>query len=380
MPQLDNYLVTLGMKGQNLVLSQMDKIRKSGKDLSKKKTVVDLIAKTEKRPSVVTPEKTIEQMKAQNTKAQKAIEKKAGASKTKDEKKDNKSEKDNKKRTDEDKKNNSKFSKSVDKFGNSATNLAHGSAHLDPAAAIGSGLGELAKMTGIGIPFAIAGAALTMATNTMNMARTTTAEQHGLTQRNATADYYGGKIGQTDRVSNAEQAALRMTVGSSFGVIQKPLADAINKLSFGKENYNTAALARVASGNWQSTGTDKGWMVQQLADSFQGLPPSIAQKFQASLLNQFGAGEIQKAGPEEVAVQGNNAKFQNLDEAQTKAVYDAIEASMDDILQLNTQLKGLQVGMVKAGAAVVGALEFVARTIQKAGSMMGSKPTTRVNK
>ena len=380
MPQLDNYLVTLGMKGQNLVLSQMDKIRKSGKDLSKKKTVVDLIAKTEKRPSVVTPEKTIEQMKAQNTKAQKAIEKKAGASKTKDEKKDNKSEKDNKKRTDEDKKNNSKFSKSVDKFGNSATNLAHGSAHLDPAAAIGSGLGELAKMTGIGIPFAIAGAALTMASNTMNMARTTTAEQHGLTQRNATADYYGGKIGQTDRMSNAEQAALRMTVGSSFGVIQKPLADAINKLSFGKENYNTAALARVASGNWQSTGTDKGWMVQQLADSFQGLPPSIAQKFQASLLNQFGAGEIQKAGPEEVAVQGNNAKFQNLDEAQTKAVYGAIEASMNDILQLNTQLKGLQVGMVKAGAAVVGALEFVASTIQKAGSKMGSKPTTRVNK
>ena len=61
MPQLDNYLVTLGMKGQNLVLSQMDKIRKSGKDLSKKKTVVDLVAKTGKRPSVVTPEKTIEQ-------------------------------------------------------------------------------------------------------------------------------------------------------------------------------------------------------------------------------------------------------------------------------------------------------------------------------
>ena len=380
MPQLDNYLVTLGMKGQNLVLSQMDKIRKSGKDLSKKKTVVDLVAKTGKRPSVVTPEKTIEQMKAQNTKAQKAIEKKAGASKTKDEKKDNKSEKDNKKRTDEDKKNNSKFSKSVDKFGNSATNLAHGSAHLDPAAAIGSGLGELAKMTGIGIPFAIAGAALTMASNTMNMARTTTAEQHGLTQRNATADYYGGKIGQTDRASNAEQAALRMTVGSSFGVIQKPLADAINKLSFGKENYNTAALARVASGNWQSTGTDKGWMVQQLADSFQGLPPSIAQKFQASLLNQFGAGEIQKAGPEEVAVQRNNAKFQNLDEAQTKAVYGAVEANMADILQLNTQLKDLQVGMVKAGAAVVGALEFVANTIQKAGAKMGSKPTTGLHK
>lgn len=37
MPQLDNYLVTLGVKGQNVVLSQMDKIRKTGKALSKVK-------------------------------------------------------------------------------------------------------------------------------------------------------------------------------------------------------------------------------------------------------------------------------------------------------------------------------------------------------
>ena len=45
MPQLDNYLVTLGVKGQNVVLSQMDKIQKKGRNLSKSKTVVDLAAK-----------------------------------------------------------------------------------------------------------------------------------------------------------------------------------------------------------------------------------------------------------------------------------------------------------------------------------------------
>ena len=48
MPQLDKYLVTLEAKGQDDILAQMDKIRKSGKDISKKKTIVDLVEQTKK--------------------------------------------------------------------------------------------------------------------------------------------------------------------------------------------------------------------------------------------------------------------------------------------------------------------------------------------
>ena len=37
---LDSYLVSLGVKGQNVVLSTMDKIRKKGEKLSKIKNII----------------------------------------------------------------------------------------------------------------------------------------------------------------------------------------------------------------------------------------------------------------------------------------------------------------------------------------------------
>src|SRR4030043_151 len=47
---LDSYLVKVGVKGQEVVLSEMVKIRKKGDDLSKKKLAVELAGKpTEKK-------------------------------------------------------------------------------------------------------------------------------------------------------------------------------------------------------------------------------------------------------------------------------------------------------------------------------------------
>lgn len=370
MPQLDNYLVSLGLKGQNVVLSVMDKIQKKGKDLTKKKTTVPLAVKTTPgKGKKTTPEEKPELGKRSPGKpSEKSTFVRNFAP-----------EKSTPGETPPDEKSSRKFGKAVDKFGNTTTNFAHKMSHLDPAHAIGSGLSAMAKIAIAGIPFAIAEAGLNMATNMISMAKGNAAAQHGLIQRNATAEYYGGLINQSPRVSNEEQAMLRMTIGSSMGKVQKPLADAINTLLSGKESYNTAALARVASGNWASTGTDKGWMLQQLSDSFQGLPPSIAQKFQASLLKNYGAEEIQKTNEKmgESGAQQTNTAWQNRYEAQIAAIHAAMtspekgangKTNIQNLFELDDKLKNLQVDMVSAGSAVVMALNFVASQIKAMGT------------
>jgi len=164
-----------------------------------------------------------------------------------------------------------------------------------------------------------------------------------------------------------------------MGKVQRPLADAINKLLAGADNFNTQALARVASGNWASTGTDEGWMLQQLSDAFQGLPPSIAQKFQASLLTKYGADMIQKTNEKigESAAQQANAAWQNRDEEQIAAISAAIndptkrangKTNLQNLYELNDKLKNLQVGMVAAGSAVTTALNYVATQINAMGT------------
>ncbi|MBN2401989.1 MAG: hypothetical protein JXN64_06295 [Spirochaetes bacterium] len=339
---LDSYLVKIGVKGQDVVLSVMDKIQKKGKDLSKKKTTVTLAAKTTAEAKTKTEEL-----------AKKTSEKE---SKRKDEE------------SKKDKKNTSKFGKSVDKFGNTTANLSRSMSDLDPASAIHSGLSELSKIAIAGIPFAIAGAALATATKTISMAKAYAGAQYGLTQRNAAAKYYGEKVSfKTDKWSNEEMAMLRTGIGQSYGKIQQPLADAISE--FTKTNkYDPTALMRVASGNWRSTGTDRGWILQQMTDSLGDLPPTIAQKFQAALLKRYGAEEIQKTTKEQREAQTMNAAWANRNEQQINEIFGAITRSAKELLGLNNQLNQLQVKMVSAGTSVATGLNFVANQIEKANN------------
>ncbi|MDD5363618.1 MAG: hypothetical protein PHN88_15960 [Ignavibacteria bacterium] len=431
---LDSWLVKIGVKGQEVVLSEMDKIRKKGDDLSKKKLAVNLAAKTTekkvkpkaaelaKKPSAKGKAEELAKPKAEKEKKEKTAEEKAKS-----------------KTADKENKNTTKFGKSVDKFGNTTATLARSASSLDPASVIHSGLSELAKIAVAGIPFAIAGAALATATGTIGMAKSTTAAQYGLKKRDVTAGYYGEKIsfakempeaeknriselnktigkyakekqtasmqketlqlvaGQvltkknpkaaedekayqkkiskaqtekygiqekyTSKWSNEEMAMLRTSVGQAYGKIQQPLADAINQFTLSNK-YDPNALARVAAGNWRSTGTDQGWILQQITDSLGDVPPTIAQKLQASLLKRYGVTEIQKTTEEQKEAQTINAAWANRNEQQISQIFDAIAASANELLGLNNKLNELQVKMVSAGTGVATALNFVANQIK----------------
>lgn len=472
---LDSYLVKIGVKGQEVVLSEMDRIQRKGNDLSKKKLAVDLALKTTEKKEKPKVQKTIEKAttkseakpealtrktaekkakietselekvateKKAKTKTEKLAEPKPAKVKKPAEKKEKtfeEADKRKKKTSEKDDKNTNKFGKSVDKFGNSTTNLARSASSFDPASVIKSGLSELSKIAVAGIPFAIAGAALSTATGSIAMAKANVAGQYALARRNAMAGFYGENVsfaektvsdtdktriselnksinryekqrqtaamqkqivqlvaGQvltrenpeaiakekryqrlisraerekygiqekyTSKWSNEEMAMLRTSIGQAYGRIQQPLADAINQFTMDNK-FDPNALARVAAGNWRSTGTDRGWILQQITDSLGDVPPTIAQKLQASLLKQYGAEEIQKATPEQIKTQSINAAWANRNEQQISQVFDAINKSATELLGLNNKLNELQVQMVKAGTGVATALNFVGNQI-----------------
>jgi hypothetical protein len=256
---------------------------------------------------------------------------------------------------------NKKFFQGVNKFAGSSKEFVQGVSHFDPVSAVqqaisstGSALGAMVKAIPVvgdylkELPKGLAdvtNAFVGMGVGALQMAKDTTSNQFSLSNRNATTkNYNGDKISQ-DGMSRSEHSQLVMSIAGSYGKLQGPMVDALNELVKSK---NTEALGRVASGNWQSTGTNKGWMLQQISNQTQGLPPEIAQAIQASLLNN-NSSEIQDKG-EESGAQVKNATFQNQSEDQTTNLYGKLDdKAMTSLKSLNDSLNKMQESMFDAG-------------------------------
>jgi len=374
MPQLDNYLVTLGMQGQKFVLATMDKIRKKGGDLSKKKQIVKITPDTAKTGRAADARQKRESREKELGKAPDARQKRESREKELGKAPDkfkagaqafeNATKETNRKRE----LNEGKFGKTVDKFKGGAQNFASAASTLDPAATISSvtsAIGtSLSGISVLGVSLGrlpegiahIANSTLSMAKSSIDMAKQATAAFHQLTTRNAAAAYYGEKVTKRGPLSRNEWAMFIDAVSGSMGKIQKPLADEINKL-IGKKD--TRALARVGAGDWESTGTDKGWMLGQLSSSFQGLPPTIKQKLQAALLKNY-AGEIQGMAPGQRRTQQNAAWFADTEEAQTATIAGK---STGAVRGMTTNFNRMQVTLYDTGLKFAGAINATINTL-----------------
>jgi hypothetical protein len=356
MPQLDNYLVSLGMKGQNVVLSTMDKIRKKGGDLTKKKTVVPLSVKTgpTKTDKTITPEKPTPGQNAPGRPSRKSdapTETSTPPSPFSAPPSEG----------------NKKFRQAAEKFGGGVKDFASAASTLDPVATISSvksAIGtSLSGISVLGVSLgrlpegiaAIANSTLSMAKNSVDMAKQSTAAFHQLTTRNAAAGFYGKEVTEKGPLSRNERAMFIDAVSGSTGKIQKPLADEINKLIGAKDTW---ALARAGAGDWESTGTDKGWMLGQISSSFQGLPPSIKQKLQASLLKNYSS-EIQDMAPGQVDVQRRAATFADQEEKQTERLYGE-SAKNENLVSAIAKMNDLQVALFNTGLKFTTAIDTAA--------------------
>jgi hypothetical protein len=363
MSALDSYLISLGIKGQDDVLAIMDNIRKQGDKLSQKKNTVNLETKPQKSKGVLkekepisgkdkieSKEKTSAIDKVKNIQKEKASsidkelklpKRKASAidkelkqpkgkkttpeeivEKTKNE--TDKIKQAQQQSQDDTKKNTLLQNEAVKKFSGSVLKFAGAASSLDPTATISSvteALGtSFSGISVLGVSLgrlpegiaAVGNASLGMAKNALEMAKSSTAAYHQLADRNAFVSNYGNQVTERGGMSRNEMSELVGAISGSMGKIQQPLADELNKLTGTKD---AGALARVGSGNWESTGTDKGWMLQQLSNGMQGLPPSIKQRFQAQLLKN-NASEIQDMpeGSEQKAARYNAAQFSDRNE------------------------------------------------------------------
>ncbi len=316
MPQLDNYLVSLGLKGQKAVLSTVEKIRKKGSDLAKTPIIVS---------TKIKPTKTGKPIPGQPLEPETQLPESG----------------------------NKRFLRGAEKFTDAVKNFAGAASTLDPVTVISSvtsAIGtSLSGISVLGVSLgrlpegiaAIANSTLTMARNSVEMARQATAAFYQLTIRNAAAQYYGEHVTQSGPLSRNERAIFIDAVSGAMGRIQRPLADAINGLIGTKD---TRALARVAAGDWESTGTDTGWMLGQISGSFAGLPPSIRQRLQATLLQNY-ADEIQNNAPGQLNAQQNAAAWTNMEENQTAR----LAAEAPRALGMAQNLNNMQVSLYNAG-------------------------------
>lgn len=342
---LEEYFVSLGIKGQNVVLKNIKDVKKQADALTKNKAILNF-------------GKGITGIIAGIA----GIAGKTGITSPMPEQKN------------EEKRQNKKFSENINKFASGSKEFVKGVAHFDPTSAVqqtitstGSALGAVAKAIPVigdyiqNLPKGIAditNAFVGMGTGALQMAKDATAGQYGLSNRNATTKYYGGDFGQSN-LSNAQFSELVMSISGSYGKIKKPMQGILEELVKSK---NTDALNRVASGNWASTGTDKGWMLQQISNETAGLPPSIAQAIQSSLLKS-NKDLIQEKG-EESGAQGLNATFEKQAEAQTSALYNRAAESAKSLSSLNSSINKMQVAMFDAGVGMATQIDKAALKIK----------------
>jgi len=375
MPQLDNYLVTLGLKGQNVVLSVMDKIQKKGKDLTKKKTTVPLAVKTKggktaplavkTKGGKTAPEKTPPDKKSLPGKSERQAKPGVPREKSSPEK-------------DPPDDGTRKFTNSVKKFGRHTDRFANAASSLSPS--------SLIQAIASTLPYL--GAAAAAAGGALESAKSSTAGAYELSKRNSAVAHYGGNLigGRSSLgrgfLSNSEHALFVSAVSSSMGKIDKTLADALNKLINEKD---TRALARAAAGDWESTGTDKGWMASQIMSGTEGLPPSIRQKLSAAMLKNFGS-EIQDATPEQKTRQERAAYYENAQETQITRLADTAASAqfenaagkmVNSMMALNDALNDMQNAMVEGAGKLVTAISFITDAVSSSNNSQRGRTLQR---
>ena len=354
---LEQFFVSVGVKGQNVVIKNLDAITKKGKALSKIKSIIDLgkgaLGKLASKGGAFSPASIIPQVPQP---AQPSSEQK----------------RDDKKQTDS----TNKFVRGAQNFNKAAQSIASAAAGLDPVAAIQSITSATAKIAGGWSAFGFsAGATLegvgdlmnagiAMANSAVQAAKQAASDQYNLSRRNVTTQYYGGGQVNKGGMTNPEHAQMTMQIAGAFGRIQKPMAEALNKLV---EKKDTAALGAVAAGNWESTGTDRGFMLQQIINNTQGMLPSVAQKINAELLKS-NADLIQGKTEGGVTTKGQKelAGWTAASEKQTAAMFKATADNIDRLQGLNDKFNAIQVNLLKSGAGLAASVDRMANSINGA--------------
>ena len=292
-------VLSLGVKGADLVLSQLEKIQEEKEKFARPSNVSINAAqnsafppapgqkseqKDTKGQSVL--KSILDAVKAQKDALVKGIEGKGKTKQASDQPKPQ-----NQPTTPEEKKKEEK-NETLEKLGQSAKGAAQGLATLSSGNAI-RGVAQLLRA----IPYVGDSLAegTTMAVTALESFRANVENASKISLDTAESKSRIGNLVQGSRGENFTgrvdldlnaQRALAESLGDRFGIVQKPLQDAIKELykdqNGKKVDVNQAS--QLAQGNFAALGTDKGFFLQKIADQLQSLPPTMRQAMEASLL------------------------------------------------------------------------------------------------
>jgi len=363
-------VLSLGVKGDDLVLSQLQKIQEQ-KERFERPANVSITAATgntaqtpgqKQTPQAETKAQGIfkgilDAVKGQKDALTKGLEKSQKKEEPSKEQPTTKPE--DKKEETEKKKSNDSFKE----VSQAAKNAAQSLATLSAGNALRGVSGLIGAIPGLGLVAEAGDAIITAAesfkANVENAARINLDTTESKSRIGNLIQGSGGSnfTGRVDLDINS-QRALAETLGAKFGTVQKPLSDAIKELYKDQNGrgVDVTQAGQVASGNFAALGTDKGFFLQKIADQLGSLPPTLRQGIQAGLLSTVKKSE---QDTEDKALTGARSTVTRFDTEQRGRAAGIVgqEGAVDNALAITGTLNRIDVSLNNGFSKMVTALE-----------------------
>lgn len=339
-------ILKLGIKGADIIVSTLKKIQDAKTKFSKPATTRVSLGKSDSAPSGA----DLAQNRAATAPAE-PPEKTESAS--------------DKKRAKEE----STAAERWQKAGQAANTIFQGAASLSTSglvSSIGQALGNTPIVGALfGVAATLANSALTFKDKikaaSQDWADTADAQSTAAFWSGGDAQFLRGgdasRKGRSD-VSVAEQRGIMENLGPQFGRFTAEFRDALHTLyNNGKmQNYDVRQTTALASGNFESLGTDQGFFMQKLADSVRSLPPSARQAIMPQLWSQIPEGDRQTQSADLTRTRTDNVNFNDQDRLQS---YSMLSAGNGRVANVNyaTEIQNIQnsidTGLASAASALI---------------------------
>lgn len=179
--------------------------------------------------------------------------------------------------------------------------------------------------------------------------------------------------GRSD-INKGEQAGITQSITSSMGKMSEEFQKEAGKLFVSKDgtkSYDVTQATSLAQGNFSALGTDKGFFMQQISSGFQGLPPSMKQKLTSQMFGMIDEDErdIQR----DEGIRSVQTSFDKLDRDQAEAYVGAGDPSNHNLqlaLKIQDSMYNLDIKIASGISDMVHKLDRIASAPDVSAQMM----------
>lgn len=166
-------------------------------------------------------------------------------------------------------------------------------------------------------------------------------------------------------ISIAERRSVLEAIGSTYGKFSTQFSDSVKGLfGTGNKRFDVQQSTQIARGDFSGTG-DVGFFLGKLSAGMQNLPPSMRQKLMPQLWSQLPDSERQVQSGELTGARSFNTGMDDMQRDQSARMYSMGAEQAKSIQRIQNQI---DVGLSGAVSSMIGALNFLAGQIRSGGS------------